>query len=67
MERYFEIYLGDAVYAYIAPNHSVVLYTSDGISETNRIVLDLSVIDNYSNWINKVAKMVEEGNLVDRL
>lgn len=46
-----ETYLGDGAYAYIDPYGGVVIYTSDGISETNRVVLDPVVLATFVRWL----------------
>lgn len=45
-------YLGDGVYAqWEEPTLSVVLTTEDGITQTNRIVLEPEVLDALKQWL----------------
>lgn len=45
-------YLGDGVYIEMVPE-GFVLTTENGVSVTNRIVLDMEVLDNLQRWIAK--------------
>ena len=53
-QRFFEDYLGEAVYVYVVSWGDVVLYTSDGIQETNRIILEPVVLDAFFRWVERV-------------
>jgi hypothetical protein len=44
-ERPIKVYLGDGVYAEWSEWGELILTTSDGIHETNRIVLDQSAME----------------------
>ncbi len=48
--RYFEDYLGDGAYIYLSPYNSVVIYTSDGYSETNTVVLEPACMRAFDRW-----------------
>lgn len=54
--RYFETYLGDGAYAYLGEYQDVVLYTSNGIEETNRVVLEPMVMQTLLEWFERVKK-----------
>ncbi len=49
------IYLGDAVYAEKWQD-GVVLYTSNGETQENRIYLDGSVLYSLLDWVGKLPK-----------
>lgn len=53
-----EDYLGDGAYVYLDPVGCVVLYTSDGIRETNRVVLEPEVLVAFERWL---ARLREKG------
>jgi hypothetical protein len=48
-------YLGDAVYADYDGFH-VVLTTSDGVEDTNRIYLDPGVLDALSRYVERLRE-----------
>lgn len=50
-KRYHEFYLGDGAYVYADEFGAVVLYTSDGVRETNRVVLERDVLAAFSQWM----------------
>jgi hypothetical protein len=50
MPRDRESYLGDGAYVY-HDGFGVVLYTSDGIRETNRVVLEPNVLAEFKRWL----------------
>lgn len=52
-DRRFETYLGDGAYVYLDPYGGVVLYTSDGINETNRVVLEPEVLSHFRMWVEQ--------------
>ena len=45
-------YLGDAVYVERTVFGDVLLTTSDGARDTNRIVLEPSVLEAFQEWID---------------
>ena len=47
-------YLGDAVYATIDDYACLVITTEDGVSETNRIVLEPEVIVSLEDYLKRV-------------
>ena len=49
--RYLESYIGDGAYIYMDACRNVVLYTSDGYSETNRVVIDMCDVPTLMRWI----------------
>ena len=55
--RYEEDYLGDGAYVYVAPDRSVVLYTSNGIDETNTVYLDPYVLGVFERWLVRVREL----------
>lgn len=55
--RYFQTYLGDGAYVYLDNFRGVVLYTSNGISEINRVVLEPEVLQVFERWL---ASMKQE-------
>ena len=58
--RRYEIYLGDAVYVYLGEYADVILYTSDGIAQTNTIVLEPSIVEALQNWIKSTTDDLEK-------
>jgi len=54
--RQYEEYLGDGVYVYLDDYGAVVLYTSNGFNETNRVVLEPAVFSQFEHWIEHVRK-----------
>lgn len=46
-------YIGDGVYAGLSPYGDVDLWTTDGVSVTNRIVLEPSVLHALVDWIRR--------------
>ncbi len=55
-DRFFEHYLGDGAYVFMEPYGDVVLYTSNGISEENRVVLGASELESLLNWVEDVKR-----------
>jgi len=49
--RYLEQYIGDGAYVYMDPYRGIVFYTSDGIHETNTVVIDIGGISILLDWI----------------
>ena len=43
--RYFEQHMGDGAYGYMNDARQVVLYTSNGVEETNEVVLEPEVLE----------------------
>ena len=58
--RYLEDYVGDGAYVYMDPSRSVVLYTSDGITETNHVVIDVGDIPSLLGWFEWRKAALEE-------
>ena len=56
MARNLETYLGDGAYAYLAEYGDIILYTSNGITETNRVVLGPYEMQAFSEWIKQVEE-----------
>ena len=52
--RYYEDYIGDGAYVYLSPSRDVVLYTSDGITKTNTVVMEPSVLKAFQRWLKRV-------------
>lgn len=52
-DRLFEDYLGDGLYVYHDGWH-VWLYTSNGVSETNRVALEPGVLGRLQDWLERV-------------
>jgi hypothetical protein len=48
----FKDYLGDGVYVRLDLAAGVWLTTEDGISETNAILLEPDVLENFVRWLN---------------
>jgi len=48
-----KIYLGDAVYVEINPYGDIVLTTEDGISVSNSIILDPTVLQAFLEYIER--------------
>lgn len=47
-------YLGDGAYARVDNYGSVILTTEDGVSDTNRIVLDEDVLGAFTAWLDEM-------------
>ncbi len=56
--RFEEDYLGDGAYVYMSPSRDVVLYTSNGIHETNVVVMEPSVLAAFERWITLIGEML---------
>ena len=54
--RYEEDYLGDGAYVYMSPAREVVLYTSNGVEETNQVVLEPAVLAAFERWMTRVGE-----------
>ena len=52
-------YLGDGVYLEVT-EHDLVMYTSDGIKATNRIVLEPQVLANLMEYLNKAFNTLKK-------
>jgi hypothetical protein len=53
---YLKQYLGDAVYAELVRFGTLVLTTEDGISVTNKILLEPQVLDNLHLFLRAIQK-----------
>lgn len=49
-------YLGDGAYARVL-SYGVELYTSNGIHETNNVVMEPEVLDRFLKWLSAVQEM----------
>ncbi len=58
-DRLFEQYLGDGAYVYWSVSGNVVLYTSDGVTETNRVELEVEVLNSFETWLEAARLAVE--------
>lgn len=56
--RHLEDYIGDAVYVYMDDAAQVVLYTSNGIVETNRVVLEPQVLMSFQRWLERRGEYI---------
>ena len=61
LTRRFTSYLGDGAYVYLDEFDCVVLYTSNGVAETNRIVLEDYVLESLENWLLDLKERGEAG------
>lgn len=50
-QRHRESYIGDGAYTYVNDFGDVVLYTSDGVEQTNTIVLEPIVLRAFERWL----------------
>ena len=57
----YTTYLGDGVYAEI-DNGDVCLYTSNGETRTNEIILEISTLDNFLVWLRDLKGKMETIN-----
>lgn len=53
----YKEYLGDAVYVEF-DGFGVKLTTSDGISDTNTIVMEDFVLENFASWLERLKKSI---------
>ncbi len=60
VRRRFEHYVGDGAYVYLDAEGCVVLYTSNGIRETNRVVLEPEVLLSFEQWVERVKRDLQE-------
>ncbi len=60
MKRHMAEYIGDGAYVYLDDCANVVLYTSDGITETNRVVIDVGHVAMLERWLSEMHKYVLE-------
>lgn len=58
--RILEDYLGDGAYVYLSPSRNVVLYTSDGVIETNRVELEPDVLRSFDEWVVRMREWLSE-------
>ena len=57
MGEQHKVYLGDAVYA-MWDGYAVVLTTEDGVSVTNRIVLDSQVLQALTTYVQRLKEVL---------
>ncbi len=57
--RHLEDYIGDGAYVYMDDAAQVVLYTSDGYSATNTVVLEPAVLENFKRWMERRDEYIE--------
>jgi hypothetical protein len=57
--RYFEQYMGDGAYGYMNEARQVVLYTSNGVEETNEVVLEPEVLELFLNWAATLPERIK--------
>ena len=50
--RLYETYIGDGAYVYMTAWGDVMIYTSNGIEETNSICLEPSVLSSFQEWLD---------------
>jgi len=55
VERQYEAYLGDGAYVFFSGFGEVILYTSNGITETNVVVLGPYEIQAFDSWRAQLA------------
>lgn len=55
-ERRHERYLGDAVYVFIDESDNVWIYTSDGVTESNHIMLEPAVNMAFVRWMEALVE-----------
>jgi hypothetical protein len=60
MARFIEVYLGDGAYVYLNAAGQVILYTSNGISETNVVALEPEVLKAFLHWIEQTKTKLED-------
>lgn len=61
VEGEYEFYAGDGVYVcFDRSGTSVVLYTSDGISVTNKVVLEPSVLYSFERWLESLKASLRQ-------
>ncbi len=60
--RFCHQYIGDGAYAYVDPGRSIVLYTSDGYSETNRVVIDVGDVRTLMDWLVLRVRFLKEAD-----
>ena len=61
MAEHYKAYIGDGVYAAIDDFGSIILTTENGVSVTNRIVLELEVTEQLLGWLTDTRKRMEGG------
>lgn len=50
-----QIYLGDGAFAKVDDYGDVVVYTSDGLSITNSVVLERRILEVFVEWLKIVG------------
>lgn len=58
--RHFETYIGDGAYVYMNDAAQIILYTSNGLTETNRIALESQVLTAFEDWIDELGARMED-------
>lgn len=58
-DRHLERYLGDGAYAYVRNDRALVFYASDGIRETNQVVIDVADLDRLMLWLEGAVKLAK--------
>jgi hypothetical protein len=56
--RHLETYLGVGAYVYLSDWDEVVFYTSNGITETNTVVLDTDGLRMLMNWLPQMQEFI---------
>ena len=59
-KRHMERYIGDGAYVYLDDCANVVLYTSDGVTETDRVVIDVGHVAMLNRWLSEMHEYVAE-------
>ena len=62
MPRHLETYIGDGAYAYVADYRSLVFYTSDGVTEKNRVEIDVGDIAGLLRWLKDAVPLAHRRN-----
>ena len=56
MKRFLECHIGDGAYVYLSEDRTIVFYTSDGIRETNRVVIDPDHLGLLDRWFQDMKQ-----------
>ncbi len=65
MTTFHKEYIGDAVYACISEFREIILTTEDGIRATNTIILDPTVRDALSDYLERHRVISDDDILAD--
>lgn len=57
--RHIEGYIGDGAYVFMDDFRGIVLYTSNGINETNRVVIDAGDVDRFVSWLDSRTEFLK--------